>query len=260
MSFRIVIPARHDAQRLPGKPLRPLLGRPLVEHVWRRAMDSGAREVVVATDDERIARAVRAFGGDTEMTDPALPSGTDRCAAVAEARGWDEDDIVVNLQGDEPLMPPRVLRQVADLLAGDAVAGLATLCAPLATLEDFLDPNVVKVVMGEDGGALYFSRAPIPWDRDHGRRGEAPALGAQTSFRHAFRHLGLYAYRVDALARLTATPPCELERIEKLEQLRALHHGIRIRIDVALEAVGPGVDTHEDLARVEALMARAARG
>lgn len=258
MSFRIVIPARFAAQRLPGKPLRELAGRPLVEHVWRRATEAGAREVVVATDDQRIADAVRGFGGEHELTAPELPSGTDRCAAVAVRRGWDEDDVVVNLQGDEPLMPPRVLRQVAELLAADPAAGIATLCAPLGSLAEFLDPNVVKVVAREDGGALYFSRAPIPWDRDAGSGGAAPALGAQHSHRGACRHLGIYAYRVGALLELTALPPCELERIEKLEQLRALHAGMRIRVETACEPVGQGVDTPEDLARVAALLA--ARG
>ena len=258
MSFRIVIPARYAAQRLPGKPLRELAGRPLIEHVWRRAGEAGALEVVVATDDARIAEAVRGFGGEVEMTAPELPSGTDRCAAVAVARGWDDDDVVVNLQGDEPLMPPRVLRQVAELLATDAAADIATLCVPLGSLAEFLDPNVVKVVAREDGGALYFSRAPIPWDRDAGTGGQAPALGAQHAYRGACRHLGLYAYRVGALLQLTATPPCELERIEKLEQLRALHVGLRIRVETALEPVGQGVDTPEDLVRVAALLA--ARG
>lgn len=255
MSFRIVIPARYAAQRLPGKPLRELAGHPLIEHVWRRANEAGAREVVVATDDARIVAAVRGFGGEVELTAPELPSGTDRCAAVAEARGWDEDEVVVNLQGDEPLMPPRVLRQVAELLATDPDAGVATLCVPLASLAEFLDPNVVKVVTSEDGGALYFSRAPIPWDRDAGSGGVAPALGVQHSHRSACRHLGLYAYRVGALLQLTATPPCELERIEKLEQLRALYSGVRIRVETAVEPVGQGVDTPDDLERVAALLA-----
>jgi len=254
MSFRIVIPARYGAQRLPGKPLRPLAGRTLIEHVWRRASEAGAEEVVVATDDARIAEAVRGFGGSVEMTAPELPSGTDRCAAVAVARGWDEDEVVVNLQGDEPLMPPRVLRQVAELLATDAAAGIATLCVPIAGMADLLDPNVVKVVSREDGGALYFSRAPIPWDRDAGSGGAALVLGTQPSHRGACRHLGLYAYRVGVLLQLTATPPCELEQIEKLEQLRALHAGVRIRVETAREPVGQGVDTPEDLLRVEALL------
>jgi 3-deoxy-manno-octulosonate cytidylyltransferase (CMP-KDO synthetase) len=246
MSFRVVIPARYGAQRLPGKPLLPLAGRPMVEHVWRRAQESGALEVVIATDDERIAVAARGFGAEVELTEPALPSGTDRCAAVAARRGWDDDAVVVNLQGDEPLMPPALLRQVAELLAQDDEASLATLCTPIAAAAELADPNVVKVVFAQDGTALYFSRAPVPWDRD--------AAGRATAAQGAHRHLGIYAYRVAALARLTALPACELERIERLEQLRALWHGMRIRIDVARTLPGPGVDTPADLARVEALL------
>ena len=256
MEFRIVIPARYGAERLPGKPLLAVAGRPLIEHVWRRATAADAATVVVATDDARIVDAVRGFGGDVELTAAALPSGTDRCAAVAVARGWDVDDVVVNLQGDEPLMPPALLRQVAELLVADDRAGIATLCLPLTRLEEFLDPNVVKVVVAEDGGALYFSRAPIPWDREGVADGTARAAGAQSSHRGAQRHLGLYAYRVGALLQLTGTPPCELEQVEKLEQLRALWSGIRIHVEVAREAVGPGVDTPEDLARVAAMLAR----
>lgn len=248
MTFRVVIPARFGAQRLPGKPLLPLAGRPMVEHVWHRAMESGAAEVVVATDDERIATAAHGFGAEVELTAPELASGTDRCAVVAARRGWDDDAIVVNLQGDEPLMPPALLRQVAELLARDASAGIATLCTPIAAPAELLDPNVVKVVFAEDGAALYFSRAPIPWDRD-GASG-----GSQSSTRGAHRHLGIYAYRVAALAQLTALPPCEIERIERLEQLRALWSGVRIRIDLAQRLPGPGVDTAADLARVEALL------
>lgn len=243
MSFRVVIPARFGAQRLPGKPLLALAGKPMVEHVWRRAQEAGALEVVIATDDERIASAARGFGAEVELTAPELASGTDRCAAVAARRGWDDDAIVVNLQGDEPLMPPELLRQVAGLLTADPAASLATLCTPIQAGRELADPNVVKVVFAEDGGALYFSRAPIPWDRDAG--GGAPG---------AHRHLGLYAYRVEALSRLTALPPCELERIERLEQLRALWHGMRIRIELAQALPGPGVDTPADAVRVEALL------
>ncbi len=250
MSFRVVIPARYGAQRLPGKPLLLLDGQPMIEHVWRRATESGAAEVVIATDDERIAAVARAFGAAVELTAPELASGTDRCAAVAARRGWDEDAIVVNLQGDEPLMPPSLLRQVAELLARDLGAGVATLCTPISTPGELLDPNVVKVVFAEDGAALYFSRAPIPWDRE----GASEGLGSQASTRGAHRHLGLYAYRCAALAQLTALPACELERIERLEQLRALWCGLRIRIDLAQVLPGPGVDTPADLAKVEALL------
>ena len=250
MSFRVVIPARYGAQRLPGKPLLLLAGQPMIEHVWRRAMEAGAAEVVIATDDERIATVARAFGAEVELTAPELASGTDRCAAVAARRGWDEDVVVVNLQGDEPLMPPQLVRQVAALLARDAAAGIATLCTPLSAPAELLDPNVVKVVFAEDGAALYFSRAPIPWDRD----GALEGAGAPAAVRGAHRHLGIYAYRVGALAQLTALAACELERIERLEQLRALWSGMRIRIDLAQVLPGPGVDTPADLARVETLL------
>lgn len=246
MTFRVVIPARYGAQRLPGKPLLALAGRPMIEHVWRRATEAGALEVVVATDDERIASVARAFGAEVELTAAELASGTDRCAAVAARRGWDEDAVVVNLQGDEPLMPPQLVRQVAGLLARDAGASIATLCTPISASAELLDPNVVKVVFAEDGAALYFSRAPIPWDRD--------GVGATAAVRGAHRHLGIYAYRVGALATLTALPACELERIERLEQLRALWSGMRIRIDQAQVLPGPGVDTPADVARVEALL------
>jgi len=250
MRFRVVIPARYGAQRLPGKPLLEVAGRPLVEHVWRRASEAGAGSVVVATDDERIAARARAFGADVEMTATALASGTDRCAAVAAARGWDEDELLVNLQGDEPLMPAALVQQVAELLVADPAAGVATLCTPLDSLAELRDPNLVKVVFALDGAALYFSRAPIPWDRD----GAAAGDGRPTAFRSGYRHLGLYAYRVGALQRLSATPPCELEQLERLEQLRALWSGIRIRVDVARARPGPGVDVPEDLERVAALL------
>jgi 3-deoxy-manno-octulosonate cytidylyltransferase (CMP-KDO synthetase) len=248
VSFRVVIPARYGAHRLPGKPLLSLAGRPMIEHVWRRASESGALEVVVATDDERIAQVARGFGAEVELTAPELASGTDRCAVVAARRGWDDDAIVVNLQGDEPLMPPQLLRQVAALLAGDPAARLATLCTPIVAPEELREPNVVKVVFAEDGGALYFSRAPIPWDRDGVDR------ASPGNARGAHRHLGIYAYRVGALQQLTALPPCELERVERLEQLRALWSGMRVRIDIAQVLPGPGVDTAADAAKVERLL------
>jgi 3-deoxy-manno-octulosonate cytidylyltransferase (CMP-KDO synthetase) len=244
MRFHVVIPARYGSTRLPGKPLALLGGVPMVVQVMRRAAAAGAASVLVATDDARVVAAVTEHGGTALLTRPDHPSGTDRIHEVAEARGWDEDELVVNLQGDEPLMPPSLLRQVAELLVGDPEAGLATLCTPLTNTTELHDPNVVKVVFDARGRALYFSRAPIPWDRD--------AAGAGS--RGAHRHLGLYAYRVATLARLTASPPCELEQVEKLEQLRAQWLGIGIAIDVARVLPGPGVDTPGDLARVSALL------
>lgn len=250
MRFAVVIPARMGSVRLPGKPLADLLGKPMVLHVAEHARASGAHTVLVATDDERVCAACAAAGIEARLTAANHASGTDRVAEIAEQRGWDESDIVVNLQGDEPLMPAGVIRQVAALLDGHEQADMATLCTPIHSLEEFLNPNAVKLVMDQRGQALYFSRAPIPWNRD----GAAAGLGSQQRWQGALRHLGLYAYRAGALRRLAVTPPCELEQLEKLEQLRALWLGMKIFADVAHAAPGPGVDTPEDLQRVAALL------
>jgi 3-deoxy-manno-octulosonate cytidylyltransferase (CMP-KDO synthetase) len=249
VAFHVVIPARYASTRLPGKPLLDVGGTTLVQRVVERACASGAVEVLVATDDARIAAAVhdpRAPGVPIAlMTDPALPSGTDRVAAVAAMRGWDDDSLVVNVQGDEPFLPPALVAQVAELLAADPRAGIATLATPILSLEEFLDPNVVKVVTAGDGAALYFSRAPIPWTRD-----TAPAgLASQRDFGGALRHVGLYAYRVGVLRQLTRLPPSTLEQRERLEQLRALEHGVRIAVGRCVEVPAPGVDTPADLER-----------
>jgi 3-deoxy-manno-octulosonate cytidylyltransferase (CMP-KDO synthetase) len=250
--FRVVIPARHASTRLPGKPLLPLAGEPMIMRVHRIAELSGAAEVIVATDDERIRDACKAAGATVEMTSPTHASGTDRIAEVARRRGWPDGDIVVNVQGDEPLLPPELVGQVAALLAATPGAGIATLAAPLASEAEYFDPNVVKVVARPDGMALYFSRAPVPWDRDGA--GTAPAGTAR--HQGARRHLGLYAYRVAALKALAEAPPAELERRERLEQLRALAMGHAIVVADAMAPPGPGVDTPDDLARAEALLAR----
>jgi len=250
--FRIVIPARYASTRLPGKPLRLIGTRPLIEHVYRRAAGAGAHEVIVATDDERIAAACRGFGAAVELTDPAHPSGTDRLAEVAHSRGWSDDAIVVNVQGDEPLLPPANVAQVAALLAAEPGAALATLATPLRSLHEHLDPDVVKVVCDRRGYALYFSRAPIPWCRDGARAG----LASQTRHDGALRHIGLYAYRVATLKRIGALPPAALEACERLEQLRALANGLAIAVAVAAEAPGPGVDTEADLEAVTRLLAQ----
>ncbi|MEI6458486.1 MAG: 3-deoxy-manno-octulosonate cytidylyltransferase [Pseudomonadota bacterium] len=246
MSFRVVIPARYASTRLPGKPLLLIAGRPMVEHVWRRAQAAGALEVFIATDDERIATVARAFGAAVVLTSPAHPSGTDRLAEVAHQRGWSDETVVVNVQGDEPLLPSANVTQVAQLLEDDPGAAMATLMTPVRSEHDFRDPNVVKVVTNQSGRALYFSRAPIPWPRD----GQFPeGLGL------AWRHIGLYAYRVGALRRLAGWAPTPLEHCERLEQLRALENGLAIAIAPATETPGPGVDTAEDLQRVAALLA-----
>lgn len=249
--FRVLIPARYASTRLPGKPLRMLVGRPLIEHVHARALRSGAFEVIVATDDERIASACRGFGAAVEMTDPGHASGTDRLAEVARARRWPGEDIVVNVQGDEPLLAPANVAQAARLLAAQPWAALATLATPLGSLEQFLDPNVVKVVADAAGRALYFSRAPIPWPRAAAPGGSATPI----SYAGAWRHIGLYAYRVAALLRFAALPVGRLENCERLEQLRALEHGLAIAVALAAEAPGPGVDTESDLESVARLIA-----
>ena len=258
MIFHVVIPARYASTRLPGKPLLDIGGRPMIQRVVEQAASSGATQVLVATDDERIAAVVhdprRRSNRIAVMTDPALPSGTDRVAAVARDLGWDAATIVVNVQGDEPFVPPALIDQAAAVLEGDPRADVATLAAPIGTLAEFLDPNVVKVVTAADGTALYFSRAPIPWVRD----GDPSGCGRQARFDGALRHIGMYAYRVSALARLTALPPSPLEQVEKLEQLRALQAGLRIVVARCAEPPGPGVDTEHDLERARARAMHAA--
>lgn len=250
-TFTVVIPARYASTRFPGKPLARLGDRTLLAHTYARALASGADAVVVATDDERIAAAARAVGADVAMTAATHASGTERIAEVATTRGWPDATIVVNLQGDAPLMPPENLRQLADLLAASPDLGLATLCTPVASAEDYRSAHVVKVVTDQRGRALYFSRAPIP----AAAHGVDPAAVWPT----ALRHLGLYAYRAGALRALAAAPACDLERQEKLEQLRALWLGLAIGIAPAAAPPGPDIDTPEDLVRAEQWLAGGAR-
>jgi 3-deoxy-manno-octulosonate cytidylyltransferase (CMP-KDO synthetase) len=252
MSFKVVIPARFASTRLPGKLLLDLGGRPVIQWVIGNARRSRADEVIVAADDARILAA--AF-------DPAEPqhllgmmtavehaSGTDRIAEVAHTRGWDANTIVVNVQGDEPLLPPTLIDEVAALLQARPDAHVATLATPITNVRELLDPNVVKVVTTDAGDALYFSRAPIPWHRD-----QAPAgLMSQTCFAGARRHLGIYAYRVEALQRVTRCAATTLEVAERLEQLRALQQGLRIVVATASVVPAMGVDTEHDLALVRA--------
>ena len=244
MSFKVNIPARYAATGLPGKPLLEIHGKPLIQHVYERALASGAAEVVIATDDERIARVAKSFGATVCLTSPELPSGSDRIAAAARARGEADEQVIVNLQGDEPRMPAAVIRQVA-LLAADPAWDIATVCEPLGEAQLF-DTNVVKVVRDDQQRALYFSRATIPWSRDEFAGGQHST--AQLALYR--RHVGLYAYRVGFLARFVATPPGALERLESLEQLRALGFGARVVVADALEPCGIGVDTPADLERL----------
>lgn len=245
MSFRVLIPARYQATRLPGKPLRVVAGRPLVEHVWRRACESGAEAVVVVTDDERVRATVAAFGGEALLTRADHATGTDRLAEAVSRLGYADETVVVNLQGDEPGTPGEVIRQLGEALAADSQTQMATACAPLEAAEIF-DPHVVKVVTDAGGHALCFSRAPLPWDRERFPQDAPAALAAAPATWR--RHLGLYAYRAGFLRRFAAWPACAIERIEQLEQLRALYHGVRVRVLDACAPVGPGVDTEADLA------------
>jgi 3-deoxy-manno-octulosonate cytidylyltransferase (CMP-KDO synthetase) len=253
LHFRVYIPARYGSSRLPGKPLLDIAGKPMLQHVFERARESGAARVVVATDDERIKTCAEAFGATVCITAPGHASGTDRIAEAATRLGEDDDAVIVNLQGDEPFMPPHAIADVAALCAEDVP--MATLCTPISRRQELLDPNVVKVVMDDAGHALYFSRAPIPFARpgpDEVRPESLdPTRGAW------FRHLGLYAYRAGFLRLLCRLPACAIERIEALEQLRALYHGYRIAVAIAAGPVEGGVDTSGDLARLRQRLATA---
>lgn len=250
--FRVVIPARYGSTRLPGKPLIEIDGKPLIQHVWERCQKSAARSVCIATDDTRIAAACRGFGADVAMTRLDHHSGSDRVAEVIATRGWAASDIIVNVQGDEPCLAPTLIDQVATDLASHGGCAIATLAYPIDEARALFDPHVVKVVTDKDGFALYFSRAPVPWHRDELARGRE-RLPTGVTF---LRHIGLYAYRAGMLTRFVAWPPAPLERAEALEQLRALWHGEPIHVSMALEPPGPGVDTADDIHRVQAYMSR----
>lgn len=249
-AFIAVIPARYASSRLPGKPLQDIAGKPMIRHVWEQARRSGAQRVVVATDDARILEACAGFGAEALLTRAEHNSGTDRLAEVAEKLGLAADAIVVNVQGDEPLIPPALIDQVAANLAANPQAAIATLAEPLTDAQALFNPNVVKVLADINGLALTFSRAPLPWARDEFAR-DRSQLPTGVPFR---RHIGIYAYRAGFLADFVAWGPCWLEDAECLEQLRALWHGQRIHVADAVEPPPAGVDTPEDLARVRRLL------
>lgn len=243
--FVVVIPARYASVRLPGKPLRPIRGEPMIQHVHRLATQSNAAEVWIATDDERIEEAARGFGANVCMTSADHHSGTERLAEVCELRSWPDDLAVVNLQGDEPLLPPVLIDECAALLEDDSV-GMGTLASAMDSEDDLRNPNVAKIIIDQHDNALYFSRAPIPYSRDK----HTDKLTLQT----ALRHHGIYAYRCAVLRQLIAAGPCDMEQCEKLEQLRALWLGITVRVGRASVRPGQGVDTEEDIAAVEAAL------
>ncbi|MGM0988602.1 MAG: 3-deoxy-manno-octulosonate cytidylyltransferase [Pseudomonadota bacterium] len=247
--FIAVIPARFASSRLPGKPLAEIGGEPMLAHVWRRARQSAAARVVVATDDRRIVEALGPYGAEVLLTADDHPSGTDRLAEVAQRLGLADDAVLVNVQGDEPLIPPLLIDQVAARLFDDPDASIATLAEPISDVDTLFNPNAVKVVRALSGRALYFSRAPIPWDRD--AFATRPELLETDAW---LRHIGLYAYRAGFLADYRDWHPSPLERLEQLEQLRALHHGHAIQVALARVPHPAGVDTEEDLARVRELI------
>jgi len=250
--FRVVIPARYASTRLPGKALLTIAGKPMIQWVYERARASRAGEVLIATDDAHIVSAAHSFGAQSVMTGTTHESGTDRIAEVARIQGWADSDIVVNVQGDEPVIPPVLIDQVASLLEMHPSAHIATLATPITSLAEFMDPNTVKVVTDTGGRALYFSRAPIPWERE----GAAAGIGSQTRFTGARRHIGIYGYRVSGLLRMAALQRTALEQHEKLEQLRALENGLEIRVADSVEQPGPDVNTAADLERVASLLER----
>lgn len=248
MSFVVIIPARYASTRLPGKPLVDINGKPMVVHVLERARESGAERIIVATDNEEVKVAVQAVGGEVCMTRVDHQSGTERLAEVVEKCGFSDETVIVNVQGDEPMIPPAIIRQVADNLAARRDVGMATLAVPIESAEEAFNPNAVKVVMDAQGYALYFSRATIPWDRDRF------AASRETIGDSFLRHIGIYGYRAGFIRRYVSWQTSPLEQIEMLEQLRVLWYGEKIHVDVASVVPGTGVDTPEDLERVRQAM------
>lgn len=247
MAFTVIIPARYQSSRLPGKPLADIAGKPMIQWVYEQASKAGARQVIVATDDQRIADAVTSFGGEVCLTRADHESGTERLAEVVEKYHLAADEIVVNVQGDEPMIPPSIIRQVADNLARSD-APMATLAVEIDHADEVFNPNAVKVVMDKNGYALYFSRASIPWDRDNF------AKRPQEIHQNLLRHIGIYAYRAGFINTYINWEPSALEKIESLEQLRVLWHGEKIHVDVAIDPPPAGVDTPEDLEKVRLLI------
>lgn len=254
MSYTIIIPARYASSRLPGKPLLEIAGRPMIQHVWQRACASEAARVVIATEDQRVYDCCADFGAEVVMTDPGHESGTDRLQEVVTKLGLGEDEIVVNVQGDEPLIPAEAIEQVAANLAAQPAAGIATLAEPIGDVDTVFNPNAVKAVMDNSGFALYFSRAPIPFHRDNWSAGAATEMPSSSG---VYRHIGIYAYRVGFLHQFVSWPVGRLEACEKLEQLRAMENGVRIHIEAACVDIPGGVDTEQDLQAVRELLAGA---
>lgn len=245
--YKIVIPARYGSSRLPGKPLIELAGKPMVQHVYERAVETGIKDIVIATDDQRIFDAAKGFGANVIMTRVDHENGTERIAEVAQKMGWQDDDVIVNLQGDEPLIPRALVELTAKGLLENPEAGMSSLCTPITSAEDAFDPNAVKTVLDNKGFAMYFSRAPIPFDRDLYKNTQEQI----TKLAPVYRHIGMYGYRVSFLKQYSEMEMTALEQAECLEQLRALCYGVKIHMSVIEQAPGHGVDTPDDVKRVE---------
>lgn len=262
MNFKVIIPARYQSSRLPGKPLLDIAGKPMIQRVYEAARLSKANDIIIATDDERIAKCAESFGAQVCMTLSTHPSGTDRLQEVATKLNFSDDDIVVNVQGDEPMIPPALINQVAENLAKNVWASVASLCEHIKQIDAIFNPNNVKVVFNQKGEALYFSRAPIPWSRNNIKLINTDNLQASATYDfdstgllglRYFRHIGIYAYRVHFLNEYVKWETSDLENAESLEQLRALDNGHRIHMDIACEASANGVDTENDLQEIRKL-------
>lgn len=250
MGFVVIIPARYDSSRLQGKPLMDIAGKPMIQWTWQQAKLSGADRIIIATESKAVKTACEAFGAEVCMTSPQHQSGTERIAEVVEQLGFNDDEIIVNVQGDEPMLPPELIVQVADGLSTHETVQMATLCEPIEDVETVFDPHAVKVIRNQKDFALNFTRAPMPWSRDT----FSPDEAFLPSNWHYKRHIGLYAYRAGFVKRYVAWPECALEQVERLEQLRVLWHGEDILVLDALSDAGVGVDTQKDLDKVRQIM------
>lgn len=250
MAIRAIIPVRLQSTRLPNKPLLAIAGKSMLQHMFEKAQQSGVDSVLIATDSQEVIEKAQAFGADTCLTAEHHRSGTERIAEAITVQNYDNDDVIVNVQCDEPLLPPVLIKQVADDLLQFPEAGMSTLCEAIINIEDVLDVNNVKVVMDQKGYAIYFSRAPIPWYRD-GFVKQTPVLPEEFQYS---RHIGLYAYRASFVKKYLALAPSPIEKIEALEQLRVLWHGEKIHVATALKSPGPGVDTEADLEKVRRIV------
>lgn len=247
MEFRVIIPVRYNSTRLPGKALLDIHGKPMIQHVYERAVESGADSVVIATDSDEVAAAAESFGAQVCMTSEDHQSGTERLSETVEALDYDDDEIIVNVQGDEPLIPPAIIKQVAAALAEHETVKVASVCQPLKSVEELKNPNMVKVVLNRRNHAMYFSRSPVPWQA-------SIELGNPDISENYFRHVGIYAYRVSALRDYMNWAESPYEALESLEQLRVLWNGHRIHMSVSSLNLLAGVDTQEDLDRVREVM------